>query len=425
MWTRSLSILTIVVAIFTTSSNGQTCANINPGQGAPVAAAGVQTRVVMNGLRSPRGMVFDTAVNLLVVEQGGGGIRYIKLTDNGGTNVCVASSKTLIADNTLNHGIDLSADGKTLFASSLSNVYSYPYDAVVGTVGTRMTLVQNMQNGGHSTRTLWVSKFDPNMLLVSRGSDGNIDAPTAQIRSGRSQIRAFSISGTSTATVDYTAGEVIAWGLRNSVGMSEDISTGGFWSVENSVDDMRRQGKDVHNTNPGEELNYHGLLNTTAPSPQRGANYGYPACFSAWDPSVLPNNANIKVGTQFLIGDPSGSNTDAMCLQRQAPRLTFPSHTAPLDVKFNRNGTAAYIAFHGSWNRQPPDGYRLSRIEFKDGQPVEPATSTTTAFNILSNSNNANCPSRCFRPTTLAFDSKDRLFMTSDSTGEIYIITGA
>ncbi|KAH7310054.1 soluble quino protein glucose/sorbosone dehydrogenase [Rhexocercosporidium sp. MPI-PUGE-AT-0058] len=425
VWARSLSTLAIVLTVFTTSSNGQTCANISPAQGAPVAAPGVQTRVVINGLKSPRGMVFDTAGNLLVVEQGGGGIRYIKLTDNGGINVCVASSKTLIADNTLNHGIDLSADGKTLFASSLTSVYSYPYDAVAGTVGTRKTIVQNMRNGGHSTRTLWVSKFNPNMLLVSRGSDGNIDAPTSEITSGRSQIRAFSISGTSTAAVDYTAGEVIAWGLRNSVGMSEDVSTGGFWSVENSVDDLRRLGKDVHNTNPGEELNYHGLLNTTAPSPQRGANYGYPSCFSAWDPSVLPNNANIKVGTQFLIGDPSGSNTDAMCLQRQAPRLTFPSHTAPLDVKFNRNGTAAYIAFHGSWDRQPPDGYRLSRIAFKNGQPVEPVTSTTAAFNILWNSNNANCPSRCFRPTTLAFDSKDRLFMTSDSTGEIYVITGA
>ncbi|MAD83145.1 MAG: hypothetical protein CL912_09275 [Deltaproteobacteria bacterium] len=69
------------------------------------------------------------------------------------------------------------------------------------------------------------------MLLVSRGSDGNIDAPTSQITSGRSQIRAFSISGTSNAPVAYTAGEVIAWGLRNSVGMSEDISTGGFVSL--------------------------------------------------------------------------------------------------------------------------------------------------------------------------------------------------
>ena len=98
---RSLSAFTIVLAVLATSSNGQTCSNINPAQGAPVTAAGVQTRVVMNGLRSPRGMVFDTAGNLLVVEQGGGGIRYIKLTDNGGINVCVASSKTLIADNTV------------------------------------------------------------------------------------------------------------------------------------------------------------------------------------------------------------------------------------------------------------------------------------------------------------------------------------
>ncbi|CZT50154.1 related to L-sorbosone dehydrogenase [Rhynchosporium secalis] len=425
VFSRPVSAFAIVLAIFTTSSYGQKCATISPAQGAPVTVPGVQTRVVINGLKSPRGMVFDTAGNLLVVEQGGGGIRYIKLTDNGGIDVCLTSSKTLIADNTLNHGIDLSADGKTLFASSLLNVYSYPYNAATGTVGTRRTLVQNMQNGGHSTRTLWVSRFDPDTLLVSRGSDGNLDLPTAEMTSGRSQLRAFSISATSKAAVNYTAGEVIAWGLRNSVGVSEDLSTGGLWSVENSVDDMKRQGVDVHQTNPGEELNYHGLVNKTAASPQRGLNYGYPSCFAAWDPSVLPNNANIKVGTQFLIGDPSDSNTDALCLQRQGPRLTFPSHTAPLDVKFNRNGTAAYIAFHGSWNRQPADGYRLSRIAFKNGQPIEPVTSTTAAFNILYNPNNANCPSRCFRPTTLAFDAKDRLFMTSDSTGEIYVIIGA
>ena len=128
----------------------------------------------------------------------------------------------------LNHGIALSPDGKTLFASSLTNVYSWPYDAVAGTVGTKKTLIQNMKNGGHSTRTLWVARSNPDMLLVSRGSDGNIDASTAQITSGRSQIRAFSIAALSTSPVDYTAGEVIGWGLRNSVGMSEDVSTGGF-----------------------------------------------------------------------------------------------------------------------------------------------------------------------------------------------------
>jgi hypothetical protein len=32
------------------------------------------------------------------------------------------------------------------------------------------------------------------------------------------------------------------------------------------------------------------------------------------------------------------------------------------------------------------------------------------------------CPDNCFRPVGLAWDSKDRLFVTSDSTGEIFIL---
>jgi hypothetical protein len=52
----------------------------------------------MNGLKTPRGLIFDTLGNLLVVESGGSGVRYTKLIDNGGTNVCVASSKQLIPE---------------------------------------------------------------------------------------------------------------------------------------------------------------------------------------------------------------------------------------------------------------------------------------------------------------------------------------
>jgi glucose/arabinose dehydrogenase len=171
-------------------------------------------------------------------------------------------------------------------------------------------------------------------------------------------------------------------------------------------------------------MNYHGPLNGT--SPERGANFGYPDCFAAWDPSVIPNNQNIKVGTQFLIGTASGQLSDATCASRNAPRLCFPAHTAPLDIKFNSNATAAYITFHGSWDRSPPDGYRLSKIIFDPatGQPTEPSTSTTAAINVMSNPNNGNCPSRCFRPVGLAFDSKGRLFMSSDSTNEVWIIGG-
>lgn len=45
------------------------------------------------------------------------------------------------------------------------------------------------------------------------------------------------------------------------------------------------------------------------------------------------------------------------------------------------------------------------------------------------NADNSNCPGKCFRPVGLALDSgaqggKNRLFMTSDATGEIFVVTG-
>lgn len=87
----------LLAAAFAPSVLAQTCATINPAY-APTFGSGFSGRVVMNGLRSPRGLVFDTLGNLLVVESGGSGVRYIKLTDNGGTDVCVASSKQLIPE---------------------------------------------------------------------------------------------------------------------------------------------------------------------------------------------------------------------------------------------------------------------------------------------------------------------------------------
>lgn len=40
----------------------------------------------------------------------------------------------------------------------------------------------------------------------------------------------------------------------------------------------------------------------------------------------------------------------------------------------------------------------------------------------MSNSEPRKCPENCFRPVGLAWDSSGRLWMSSDTTGEIYVL---
>jgi glucose/arabinose dehydrogenase len=90
--------LVVALAAFSSTTLAQSsCATINPAY-APTWGTGFSGRVVQNGLKGPRGIVFDDQNQLLIVESNGGGVRHVKLTDNGGTNVCVASSKTLITE---------------------------------------------------------------------------------------------------------------------------------------------------------------------------------------------------------------------------------------------------------------------------------------------------------------------------------------
>ncbi|KAG9847649.1 soluble quino protein glucose dehydrogenase, partial [Aureobasidium melanogenum] len=231
-----------------------------------------------------------------------------------------------------------------------------------------------------------------------------------------------------TSTYTYqTDGLLLGWGLRNEVGLAEHPGTGGIWGVENSADQITRHGVDVHATNPGEELNFLGYANGTE-SKQEGSNFGYPWCFSAWNPSILPDNGQIEVGTQFAIDASSDldnqNKTDAFCANQTQSRLVFNSHMAPLDIKFNDTGRQAWITFHGSWNSPNPVGYKLSVVNFTDsGEPVDALTSKTAAADIFGNANNSVCPNDCFRPVAMALDSRGRIFLSSDATGEIYLVT--
>ncbi|KAJ2896323.1 uncharacterized protein MKZ38_005622 [Zalerion maritima] len=423
-----------------------TCSTVlSPSYQSPVVGSGWVAQIIANDLDSPRSIVFDSSGGMLVLEQEKG-ITRLTFSSEDDTSTCLVeeSRETVVDDEELLHGLALSPGGETLYASTSDKVYAWNYDPEGGTVtGDPTTLVQGMDSGGHVTRTiLLLSGESEGMMLVSRGSNGNLDYETREIDSGVSQIRAFNLTAMDVGSDDfsasaYTDGDVLGWGLRNSVGLAQDPVTGAIWSVENSADQMQRLGEDIHTDNPGEELNFHGYLNG---SDSEGRNFGYPDCFAVWGTENFPGLGDMATGSQFA--NEGSEKSDEECQSdTQAPRLTFQAHVAPLDVMvMGEQGVAGgtsnstddgekemYITFHGSWNRDDPVGYALVSVKMDaaTGQPVAESSSTDAATLVMSNPDNSECPDGCFRPVGLAMDDSRRLFMTSDKTGEIFVLRKA
>ncbi len=286
-----------------------------------------------------------------------------------------------------------------------------------------------------------------------------MDPLAAQLSTGISQIRVFNISNiTSGSIYDYPSqGKLLGWGLRNSVGVAEEPTTGNVYSVENSADQIQRDGTDIHQDNPGEEMNFHGTLADDDTKGNHGGNFGYPDCFALWGTNGVPNAGSLKVGNQFSLQQSNTLNDSVCNTDRVAPRLTFQvranskqalcslalclfggrlpaaeldrqphnRHIPPSRHQIRLDGSLAFVTFHGSWNRDKPVGYKLSVLSFGNGEPTEPTDSTTAARDILSNPDLSRCPDNCFRPVGLAIDGQGRIFMSSDATGELYVLRQA
>ncbi|KUI57288.1 L-sorbosone dehydrogenase [Cytospora mali] len=374
----------------------------------------------------PRSLTFDSSGALLVLDSGVG-VKRLSFTDNGGTCL-VPNDPVLVVDATsLNHGLSLSNDGKTIYASNAGSVFAWSYDPSSGTVsGTNTTVVSGMANNDQVTRTLLVSHQEPDMLVVSRGADDSSDARI--LSSGLGQIKAFNLSDTSSQPYNFdTTGWLLGWGLYNAVGLDEHPITGGIFSMDNGANDVTRDGVDIHQSNPGDEMNFHGFLNGTtaiSPSQKQGTNYGYPDCYAVWNTSIPDAPAGLKVGEQFSLVDNSSLNDTTCQADYVAPWLTFAPHQAPLDITFAQDGTVAYISFHGSTDKTNPVGYLIGQVAFNadTGMPTEASDSITAIIDIIRNTDDSGCPSSCLRPVGLAIDGQGRLFFSSDSTGEIYVL---
>ena len=143
--------------------------------------------------------------------------------------------------------------------------------------------------------------------------------------------------------LDGSGFEPFARGIRNSVGIDFQPSTGTVYFTDNGGD---RMGDDV----PPDELNR---------APRPGLHFGFP--YYAGGKAVSPDYRDR----------PAPENA-------QFPVVAFGAHVAALGVHFNRGEMLppeyrndAFVAEHGSWNRSVPDGYRLTRVRFdEEGRAV-------------------------------------------------------
>jgi glucose/arabinose dehydrogenase len=332
--------------------------------------------------------------------------RVALLHDDNGDGVSGDDERVELASAPgLNHGVSVS--GGYLYASSDTTVYRWAYDGGREPLGAPEAAVTNLPAGEHATRTV---VFDSQgRLYVSVGSQANVDPDSRRARIVRFTPEQLASGAT------FEDGEVFADGLRNEVGLDFDAQ-GRLWGVENGLDKLNRTdlGGDIHNDNPGEELNLFA---------EPGKFYGYPQC---WSEFLLPENLGIGPGTQWATPEMDffdAVQTDAWCRDPAnvvPPQLSMQAHSAPLDLKFYTGGSFpndvigdVFISFHGSWNRDAATGYKVVRVPMDasgkpEGMPVD----------VLA-SDGGNWP---HRPVGIGVGKQGQLLVTSDASNVVIAI---
>jgi glucose/arabinose dehydrogenase len=183
----------------------------------------------------------------------------------------------------------------------------------------------------HWTRNILFSP-DGSKMYVSIGSATNVSVETDQRR-----------AAVSVYDPDGKNHRIYASGLRNPIGLAWNPKTGQLWTAVNERDGL------------GEDL-----VPDYITSVKDGGFYGWP--FSYIGPNEEPRR--------------KGEKPD---LVRQAivPDVLITSHSAALGIVFYTGKMFpkeyqgdAFVALHGSWNREKLTGYKIIRVRFKDGKLV-------------------------------------------------------
>lgn len=332
---------------------------------------GFVAKVFAAGLDGPRFIRFGPDGALYVAERGAD--RIVALSDRNGDGT--AEVVRVFADR-LDHPHSLVFHREAWYVGVPRGVIRLVDEDGDGKAEQREVLIDNYPTGGHSTRTV---EFLPDgRMVVSVGSSCNNCVEDDQRRAAVLVYEGASARGE----------RVFARGLRNAVGLAIHPASGELWATNNGRDWL------------GDELPPEALYVV-----RDGLDYGWPRCHN---------------GT---IADPEFGGPGA-CVGVAAPVVNMQAHSAPLGLVFY-TGTAfppeyrgdLFIAFHGSWNRSVPTGYKIVRLPLDGSRPRAPLEDFATGWIDEKNR------SVTGRPVGLAVGPDGALYVSDDKAGLVYRIS--
>jgi glucose/arabinose dehydrogenase len=184
----------------------------------------------------------------------------------------------------------------------------------------------------HWTRNILFSP-DGTKMFVSIGSATNV---SVESDAKRAAISVYDPDGKNH--------RIFASGLRNPIGLAWNPKTGELWTAVNERDGL---GDD--------------LVPDYATSVKDGGFYGWPFSYIGQNEEPRRKGENPTLVSKTIV-----------------PDVLFTSHVAALGIHFYTGKMFpkeyqgdAFVAFHGSWNRQKLSGYKIVRIKFDDKGRLE------------------------------------------------------
>jgi glucose/arabinose dehydrogenase len=323
--------------------------------------------VFASGLSDPRMMALGPDAELYVAERGRR--RVVRLPDRDRDGV--ADGVAVVADG-LNapSSIAFHPDG-SLYVGETTRVLRLTDPDGDGVFAQPEVIVDGLPSGGHNTRTVLFSP-DGSTMYVSVGSSCNV---CDEVDPRRATIVRYNPDGT---------GETIyAAGLRNAVGITFRPGTDELWATNN--------GRDWLGDDQPPETVYLVL---------EGDDAGWPRCHSG------------------RIEDPDFGGPGS-CDGVAAPAVEMQAHSAPLGLTFYSGDRFPeeyrgdlFVAFHGSWNRTTPTGYKVVRIPIDGGKA---GVAQDFAVGWLHGDG-----SQWGRPVDVITGPEGSLFVSDDGGGAIY-----